>query len=119
MILWERVAGTGGAHPRRCGVRVPEPRAAISGNGSVWARRPWSTLVALDGFGASRSRFDVLLAWPVLRSFRLRAGLMVSRSVVEFVAGPQPNNAMQLPSGSGRRACGALLLGRSQLIASR
>ena len=42
--------------------------------------------------GAAVGALTALLPWPARRSFRTRAGAMVQCSVVEFVAGPQPNN---------------------------
>ena len=72
-----------------------------------------------DGRSASVGELTVLLARSIWRSFRMRAGWMVRRSVVEHVAGPQPNNAMQLASSSVGAPGGALSSKCLQLIASR
>ena len=85
--MWEALAGPGGALKPRNGVRddwsrgrwlvtVSCARASVIDSG----RTPWSC--------ASGGQSDALLAWLVWRSFRMRAGLTVSRSVVELVAGP-------------------------------
>ena len=62
----------------RPGVRVRAPSVVDSGHSA--------------SFGAGVGELTALLPWEARRSFRMRAGAMVQCSVLEPVAGPQPNN---------------------------